>query len=51
MAGAGNVQVGGALHQETRWVAGVNKIYMMMNGCVWGEGRKEGETNNRQKIS
>ena len=42
MAGAGDVQVGGALHQERRWGAGANERALKMNSCGRGGGRKEG---------
>ena len=41
----GDVQVGGASHQERKWVAGVNERDMKMKGCGWGGGRKEGVKN------
>ena len=49
MVGAGDVQVGGALHRDRRWIAGVNERALMMNGCGRGGSRKEGETNNSEK--
>ena len=33
VAGAGGIQVGGALHRERRWVAVFNKRSLTMNGC------------------
>ena len=45
MEGEIDVQVGGALHRKRRWGAGVNERALKMNGCRWGGGRKEGETN------
>ena len=33
VAGAGDVQVGGASHQERRWGAGANERALTMNGC------------------
>ena len=38
--------VGGDLHRERKWGAGVNERALTMDGCVWGGGRKEGETND-----
>ena len=37
MAGAGGVQVGGALQQESRWVAGANiERAKTIKGFIWG---------------
>ena len=38
MVGAGKVQVGGASHQESRWVMGVNERGLTINSCRWGGG-------------
>ena len=46
MAGAGDVQVGGASHWERRWGAGVNERDLTISSCGWGGSRKEGETND-----
>ena len=50
VAGAGYVYVGGNLHWERRWGAGVNKRALTMNGCGWGGGRKEGKKNDPELI-
>ena len=41
-AGAGDVEVGGNLHRERRWGAGVKDSALTRKGCGWGGGRKEG---------
>ena len=41
VAGAGDVQGGGALHRERRWVAGEKERALAMNVYGWGGGRKE----------
>ena len=46
MAGAGNDQVGVALHWERRLGAGENGRASTMNGYEWGGSRKEGEKSN-----
>ena len=42
MAGAGDVQMGGALRRERRWGADTNiERDTEMNGCLWRGGRTE----------
>ena len=41
MAGASDIQLGGASHLEKRWGAGEKERYLKMNGYGWGGGRKE----------
>ena len=50
VAGRGGVQMGGALHQEMRGLAGEKERSSTMNGYVWGGGRKEeGKERSRKR--
>ena len=50
VAGTGELQLGGALHHESRQGAGENQSSPMINFYRWGVGRKEGERTIQKTV-